>query len=233
MKSFLGKLIRLIGKLLVWFFILSIGNVVLFRWMPVLFTPLMIIRWVEYVADEKEEAHIRYDWVPLDEISASMQQAVIASEDQKFLEHNGFDLKAMQKAWEGNKKGKNVKGASTITQQTVKNVFLWPSRTYLRKGLEAYFTVLVELIWTKERILEVYLNVVEVGKGKYGVAIAARDFYQTEPAKLGQRQSAMIAAILPSPRRWNPTRPTPYIVGRQAWIMGQMRNLGPLPWLEK
>lgn len=230
-------MIRAIGRILwktaFWFFVLSIGSVLVFRWMPVLVTPLMVIRWVEYMGDAEAKAQIRYDWVPMEEISESMQRAVMASEDQKFLDHNGFDWEAMERAWEGNKKGKNVKGASTITQQTVKNVFLWPSRTYLRKGLEAYFTFLVELIWTKERILEVYLNVVEVGKGQYGVSVAASDFFKTSPGKLGQRQSALIAAILPSPRRWNPARPTPYLVGRQAWIMGQMRNLPALPWLEK
>lgn len=229
MKKTLNWLGRIFWKTLVWFFILSVASVFLFRWMPVWFTPLMIIRSLEYLRADEEKIEINYRWVSIDEISKPMQLAVIASEDQKFLEHNGFDWEAMEKAWKGNKNGKNVKGASTISQQTAKNVFLWPSRTYLRKGLEAYFTFLIELIWTKERILEVYLNVAEMGKGQYGVETAAREFYQTDASSLNQRQAAMIAAILPSPRRWNPARPTPYLVGRQAWIMTQMRNLGPLP----
>ncbi|MHA7130583.1 monofunctional biosynthetic peptidoglycan transglycosylase [Algoriphagus namhaensis] len=229
MKKGITWLWRIIWKTVLWFFVGSVGLVVLYRFVPVPITPLMIIRWVEYKS-AGEEYGIAYDWTPMEEISSAMQRAVVASEDQKFTQHNGFDWEAMQTAWENNKKGKNVKGASTITQQTVKNVFLWPGRTYLRKGLEAYFTVLVELIWPKERILEVYLNVIEVGSGKYGVGTAASSFYKTTPAKLNSSQAAMIAALLPSPRRWNPNRPTPYLVGRQGWIRVQMRNLGPLPW---
>lgn len=164
----------------------------------------------------------------MSEISKNAPQAVYASEDQKFLDHNGFDMEAMEKAWEGNKKGKRIKGASTITQQTVKNVFLWPARSYVRKVLEAYFTVLVELIWPKERIMEVYLNVIEMGEGIYGIEAAAQAYYNKPAAKLNRSQSAMIAAVLPNPRRWTPAKPTSYIVGRQGWILRQMNNLTPL-----
>jgi len=203
--------------------------VVLYRFVPVPFTPLMIIRWVEYKTDGQDFG-IEYSWRPMADISKAMQKAVVASEDQKFLSHNGFDFDAMKTAWEKNKQGKTVKGASTISQQTAKNVFLWPARTYLRKGLEAFFTILIELIWSKERILEAYLNVIEVGSGKYGVTTAAKSFYNTTPDKLQSSQAAMVAALLPSPRRWNPNRPTPYLIGRQAWIRVQMNNLPNLPW---
>jgi monofunctional biosynthetic peptidoglycan transglycosylase len=216
---------RLIWKSALWFFLLSIGFTILYRFVPVPITPLMVIRLFEQAFDEKKEIRLKKDWVPFSEISKNAPQAVYASEDQKFLDHNGFDFEAMEKAWENNKKGKRVKGASTITQQTVKNVFLWPSRSYLRKGLEAYFSVLVELIWSKERIMEVYLNVIEMGDGIYGIEAAAQTYYKKPASKLNRNQAAMIAAVLPNPRRWNPTKPTPYITGRQAWILRQMNNL--------
>jgi monofunctional biosynthetic peptidoglycan transglycosylase len=219
---------KFIWKSMLWFFILSIGLTILYRFVPIPITPLMVIRLVEQATDEKKEMRLYKDWVPMSEISKNAPQAVYASEDQKFLDHNGFDLEAMNKAWEGNKKGKRIKGASTITQQTVKNVFLWPARSYVRKGLEAYFTVLVELIWSKERIMEVYLNVIEMGEGIYGIEAAAQTYYNKPAAKLNRSQSAMIAAVLPNPRRWTPARPTPYIVGRQGWILRQMNNLEPL-----
>ena len=139
-------------------------------------------------------------------------------------------MEAKKKAWEGNKKGKRIKGASTITQQTVKNVFLWPGRNYVRKGLEAYFTVLVEFLWPKERIMEVYLNVIEMGPGIYGIEAAAQTFYGKPAKKLTRGEAAMIAAVLPNPIRWSPRRPTNYISGRQGWILRQMNNLEPLGW---
>ncbi len=219
---------RLIWKTTLWFFALSIGLTILYRFVPIPITPLMVIRLVEQAFDEKKEVRLYKDWVPFSEISKNAPQAVYGSEDQKFLDHNGFDFESMEKAWENNKKGKRVKGASTITQQTVKNVFLWPSRSYLRKGLEAYFTVLVEFLWSKERIMEVYLNVIEMGDGIYGIEAAAQTYYKKPAAKLNRNQAAMIAAVLPNPRRWNPSRPTNYIVGRQAWILRQMNNLAPI-----
>ena len=134
----------------------------------------------------------------------------------------------MEKAWENNKKGKRVKGASTISQQTAKNVFLWPGRTMLRKGLEAYFTFLIELIWSKERIMEVYLNVIEMGEGIYGIQAASQTYFKKPAEKLSRNEAALIAAVLPNPRRWSPARPTPYIQGRQSWILRQMNNLPPV-----
>jgi len=219
---------RWIWKITLWFFGLSIGLTIVYRFIPVPITPLMVIRVVENAFDEKRDVRLVKDWVPFSQISKNAPQAVYASEDQKFLDHNGFDFEAMETAWENNKKGKRVKGASTITQQTVKNVFLWPGRSYLRKALEAYFTVLVELIWPKERIMEVYLNVIEMGDGIYGIEAAAQTYYKKPAAKLNRSQAAMIAAVLPNPRRWTPKKPTPYIVGRQAWILRQMNNLAPI-----
>jgi monofunctional biosynthetic peptidoglycan transglycosylase len=226
------KVIRWIGKLIwkisLWFFGLSIGLVILYRFVPVPVTPLMVIRLVEQAFDPKKDVRLYKDWVSIDEMSRHAPQAVYAAEDQKFMDHNGFDIEAMEKAWENNKKGKRIKGASTITQQTVKNVFLWPSRSYVRKGLEAYFTVLVELIWSKERIMEVYLNVIEMGNGIYGIEAASQTFFNKSASKLSQSQAALIAAVLPNPRRWSPAKPTGYIRGRQAWIVRQMNNLEPL-----
>lgn len=223
--KWLGKLML---KITIWFFIISIGLTVVYRFVPVPITPLMVIRTVEQAFDSEKEVRLKKDWVPLSEMSKNAPQAVYASEDQNFLEHTGFDIEAMKKAWENNKNGKRVKGASTITQQTVKNVFLWPSRTYLRKGLEAYFTVLVELIWSKERIMEVYLNVIEMGDGIYGIEAASQFYFDVPASKLTKNQAALIAAVLPNPRRWSPAKPTPYIQGRQTWIKRQMNNLAPL-----
>ncbi len=219
---------RIIWKTTMWFFIISIGLTIIYRFVPVPITPLMVIRLVEQTFDPEKKVRLYKDWVPMSEISRHAPQAVFAAEDQKFLTHKGFDFEAMEKAWVNNKKGKRIKGASTITQQTVKNVFLWPGRSYLRKGLEAYFTVLVELLWSKERIMEVYLNVIEMGDGIYGIEAAAQAYYNKPASKLNRNQAAMIAAVLPNPIRWTPAKPTGYIRGRQSWIMRQMNNLEPL-----
>lgn len=222
------RFFRLIFKMILWFFILSIGFTILYRFVPVPITPLMVIRLWEQAWDEKKDIRLTKDWVSMSKISRHMPQAVVAAEDQKFLDHWGFDMEAMEKAWEGNKRGKRIKGASTITQQTAKNVFLWPNRNFVRKGLEAYFTLLMELLWSKERIMEVYLNVIEMGDGIYGIEAAAQTYFKKPAAKLNRSEAAVIAAVLPNPRRWNPSRPTGYIRGRQSWIMRQMNNLAPV-----
>jgi monofunctional glycosyltransferase len=226
--KFIKKIFRFFFKLAIWFFIISIGLTIIYRFIPVPVTPLMVIRLWEQAWDEKKEVRLYKDWVSIDNISKHMPQAVYAAEDQKFLDHNGFDWKAMEEAWEKNKKGKRIKGASTISQQTAKNVFLWPSRNLVRKGLEAYFTFLIELIWSKERIMEVYLNVIEMGPGIYGIEAASQTFYNKPASKLTRQQAAMIAAVLPNPIRWSPAKPTGYIRGRQSWILRQMNNLAPL-----
>lgn len=226
--KFIKKIFRFLFKIALWFFIISIGLTIFYRFVPVPVTPLMVIRLWEQAWDEKKEVRLYKDWVSIDNISKHMPQAVYAAEDQKFLEHNGFDWKAMEEAWEKNKKGKRIKGASTISQQTAKNVFLWPSRNLIRKGLEAYFTFLIETIWTKERIMEVYLNVIEMGPGIYGIEAASQTFYNRPASKLTRQQAAMIAAVLPNPIRWSPAKPTGYIRGRQSWILRQMNNLAPI-----
>jgi monofunctional biosynthetic peptidoglycan transglycosylase len=226
--KFIKKIFRFLFKIALWFFIISIGLTIIYRFIPVPVTPLMVIRLWEQAWDEKKDVRLYKDWVSIDNISKHMPQAVYAAEDQKFLEHNGFDWKAMEEAWEKNKKGKRIKGASTISQQTAKNVFLWPSRNLVRKGLEAYFTFLIETIWTKERIMEIYLNVIEMGPGIYGIEAASQTFYNRPASKLTRQQAAMIAAVLPNPIRWSPAKPTGYIRGRQSWILRQMNNLAPI-----
>lgn len=157
-----------------------------------------------------------------------MTLAVVASEDNRFLEHHGFDLEAIEKALDYNqkKKGKKVRGASTISQQTAKNVFLWPQRSWIRKGLEVYFTVLIEFVWGKKRIMEVYLNVAETGKGIYGVEMAAQQYFGKPASRLTRSESALLAAILPNPLKWNPANPTPYLRERKDWILWNMGNIG-------
>jgi monofunctional biosynthetic peptidoglycan transglycosylase len=197
--------------------------VVIYKWVPVPFTPLMAIRYFE-----NPEEDIQHDWVAMEKISDNLKLAVIASEDQNFPVHSGFDYEAIQKAMEDNKKGKRVRGASTISQQTAKNVFLWPQRSWFRKGLEVYFTFWIELLWSKERILEVYLNSIEMGQGVYGAEAAARAWFGKSAENLTAYEAAAIAAILPNPRQYRAKPASSYIQGRQAWIVRQMRNLGTL-----
>jgi monofunctional biosynthetic peptidoglycan transglycosylase len=227
MKVF-GKIANWLGQILLAFVIYSLGLTLIYRWVPVYFTPLMGIRLVEQALDKDKELQLVKDWAPIDEISTHMVQAVVAAEDQKFLDHFGFDVEAIQKALAGNQTGRNLKGGSTISNQTAKNVFLWPGRNYFRKGLEAYFTLLIELFWSKERIMEVYLNVIETGEVVYGVEAAAQVFYHKPASKLNRNEAAMIAAVLPNPRRWSPASPTGYNYQRQSWILRNMNNLKPV-----
>ncbi len=220
---------RKLGKIFLWsifaFFVSTAATVGLYRWLPVYITPLVAIRTIEYGLEGKW-VPINKDWISIDEISPHLQKAVIASEDPKFLSHNGFDFEAIAKAIDANKRRKIKMGASTISQQTAKNVFLYPSRTYLRKGLEAYFTVLVEAMWDKRRILEVYLNVIELGPGVYG-AEAASQYYWKKPAiKMTLGEAQLFAAILPNPRRWNPTKPTNFVLKRRNFIRRNLVLLG-------
>ena len=189
----------------------------------------MIIRSIEQKIDGKPMI-LSHDWVPLEEISPHLQKAVIASEDQLFLTQYGFDFNALEKAYANNQKRKNIKGGSTISQQTAKNVFLWPGRSYIRKGFEAYFTVLIELIWGKERIMEVYLNSIEMGNGVYGAQEASRVWYRKEAVNLTQREAAGIAAILPNPRKFKATNSSSYINRRKNAIERQMRFIGTIDY---
>lgn len=220
----LKVIIRFIRRVIILFFLLSIVSVIFFRYIPVYFTPLMGIRTFEQIRDKKNP-RLLHTWMSYDDISVNMKRAVIASEDQLFFNHKGFDKKQIKKAIEENKKRKRPRGASTISQQTAKNVFLWPQSSWLRKGLEAYFTVLIELLWSKERILHVYLNSMETGDGVYGAEAVARSHFNTTAGKLTQAQSALIAATLPNPLRYSSKNPSAYVYKRQAFILQQMRYI--------
>ena len=222
------KIRRIILKIIFWFLGLSIFSTILFRFIPIPITPLMIIRCVQQKADGKE-LKMSKDWTCLEEISPVMPLAVMAAEDQNFEEHFGFDLEAIRKAEQYNDrhKGKKLKGASTITQQTAKNVFLWPSRSWIRKGFEVYFTFLIEIFWSKKRIMEVYLNVIETGDGIYGVEAASKKYFHKPSSKLSITEAARIAAILPDPRNWNPVRPSARVQRKAQRIvkyMGQLKT---------
>ncbi|WP_417888400.1 monofunctional biosynthetic peptidoglycan transglycosylase [Xanthomarina gelatinilytica] len=223
------RIFKFIFKLLLWQLVFSIGMVFLYKWVPVPVTPLMVIRSVENYQDQKPMGW-KHDWVSLDQISKNLQLAVICSEDQNFLKHNGFDVEAIEKAYLDNKKGKRIKGASTISQQTAKNVFLWTQRSWFRKGLEVYFTFLIESIWSKERIMEVYLNSIEMGPGIYGAEAAAIYWYKKPASKLSQYESASIAAILPNPLKYKANPATNYIERRKIWIVRQMGYFGKLDY---
>jgi monofunctional biosynthetic peptidoglycan transglycosylase len=223
------KILRWIWKAMLCFFGLSILSVIIFKWVPIPFTPLMVTRIIEFKL-EGDDAIYSHKWVPLEDISPNLQKAVIASEDGNFLKHNGFDFEAMQKAFKNNNKGKRLKGGSTISQQTAKNIFLWQGRSYIRKGLEAYFTVLIELIWGKERIMEVYLNSIEMGNGVYGAQEAARHWYSKTATNLTPREAAGIAAILPNPRKFKASNSSSYINRRKDKIMRVMRHVGKIEY---
>jgi monofunctional biosynthetic peptidoglycan transglycosylase len=210
------------------FFASTILVVVAYKVMPVVVTPLMVIRSVENLAHGKSPFW-HHTWVSLKDISPDMPVAVMASEDQRFLIHHGFDFDAIQKAMKRNEAaGKKKYGASTISQQTAKNVFLWQGRTWLRKGLETYFTVLIEFIWGKERIMEVYLNSIEMGDGIYGSEAVAQWHFHCTAAQLTRQQCALIAATLPNPLRFSSQTPSPYVLRRQSWILKQMKHINTL-----
>ncbi len=217
-------------KALLWFFGITIFLVIFFKWIPVPFTPLMIFRAYETRPESKGKYKSSHDWVPIENISLNAQKAVIASEDGNFLSHNGFDFKAMQLAMKNNSKGKKLKGGSTISQQTAKNVFLWQGRSYFRKALEAYFTFLIELIWGKERIMEVYLNSIEMGDGVYGIEAATQYWYNKPCNSLTKREAAGIAAILPNPRKFKANHSTNYIETRKSKIVRRMAYIGKISY---
>ena len=217
-------------RVVVAFFASTILSVVILRFIPVWFTPLMFIRCGEQISDGRE-LKLKHSWVSLDEMSPSMPVAVIASEDANFLKHHGFDYKAIENAAIRNKKHpeKQRLGASTISQQTAKNVFLWPGRSWVRKGFEVYFTTLIELLWSKQRIMEVYLNSIEMGEGIYGVESVARHHFGTTAKALSRSQCALIAATLPNPRKFSSKNPSSYVLKRQKRIMHEMKFVPSFP----
>ncbi len=224
-RSFLKRALRLFAKVCIGFVGISFVWVVLLKFIPPPPNILMIGQWF---ALHGEEPRLDYRFRSFENIHSNLGLAVVAAEDQRFAQHRGFDIEAIEKAIEHNRKGKKVRGASTISQQTAKNVFLWPSRSWVRKGLEVWFTALIELIWGKERILEVYVNVAEFGSGIYGAEAASQRYFGKSAAKLTRGESALLAAVLPSPRRYSAENPSNYVRRRQSWILRQMSNLRSL-----
>ncbi|MDR1681151.1 MAG: monofunctional biosynthetic peptidoglycan transglycosylase [Prevotellaceae bacterium] len=203
-------------------FVLSLAQVLAYRWLPVSHTPLMLLRAWEHRHDSAWT--VRYQWVPRQAISPQMTLAVIASEDNRFEQHWGFDWYEIDRA-RNREKRTRIRGASTITQQVAKNLFLWPQRSWLRKGLEAYYTVLIECCWSKARIMEVYLNIVETGAGTYGVEAAAQRYYKKSALALTASEAAMIAVCLPNPIRRNPAKPTAYLLKRRQAVLKLMGKI--------
>lgn len=220
-----------IPRLLLWFLLLFFGltllPVLLLRVVPAWTSSFMIHYQIERLTSERKLPALKHDWVSWKEIAPAAKLAVIASEDQNFSEHFGFDMEAIGKAVKHNKKSRRKRGASTITQQLAKNLFLWPQRSWLRKGLEVGYTLLIELVWPKKRVLEVYLNVAEFGEGVYGVEAAAQKFFGKPASKLSGHEAALLAAVLPNPRRFRAAAPSGYVQNRAAWIQTQMNRLGP------
>lgn len=221
---------RFLVASLIYCFAASITTVLVFKWAPPLFTPLMVIRKVEAIFKGKETI-IYYSWTPIDKMDPNLALAVVAAEDQKFPKHYGFDAKAIAEAIESNAEGKRVRGGSTISQQVAKNMFLWPGQNFIRKGLEAYFTCLLEIIWGKKRILEVYLNVAETGEMTFGFPAGAKRFLKTPPDNVSAQQAARLAAVLPNPRVYSAKNPSAYVHKRIDWITKQMHQLGGKKYL--
>lgn len=210
----------------------SVLLVLMFRIVPVFGSMVMVERKVQSWL-MAEPIDIRHDWVSWDRLSGNAKIAVIAAEDQNFPHHHGFDFEQLREALSAWRAGEDLRGASTISQQTAKNLFLWTGRNWLRKGLEAWFTLLIELLWPKERILEVYLNIAEWGGGVFGLEMAARHYYGVSAADLSETQASRLAAILPNPREWSASAPTPYVLERSHWIQRQMRQLGGTSYLQQ
>ncbi|WP_374163166.1 monofunctional biosynthetic peptidoglycan transglycosylase [Arcticibacter sp. MXS-1] len=218
------NILKVVKRAILYFFAITILWVLIYRFVNPPVTWLMLQRGFERKANDKAWK-IDKEWRDFDELSNNLKCAAISGEDAGFMNHWGFDANAIQKAYLKNKEGKPMRGGSTISQQTAKNVFLWPGRSWIRKGFEAYFTILIEIFWSKERILEVYLNVIEMGDGIYGAEAATQAYYNKPSQKLTKRQAALLIAVLPNPRKWNPTHPTPYIRYKAALIRKNMRIL--------
>ncbi|WP_339408957.1 monofunctional biosynthetic peptidoglycan transglycosylase [Pseudomonas sp. EA_35y_Pfl2_R5] len=223
---------RRLLKLLLWLMLASVLLVLLFRWVPPPGTALMAERKIESWVDDKP-INLQRSWRPWSELPDDLKMAVIAGEDQKFAEHWGFDVAAIQAALEHNQQGGSLRGASTLSQQVAKNLFLWSGRSWLRKGFEVWFTGLIELLWPKQRILEVYLNSVEWGDGVFGAEAAARHHFKVGAPYLSRQQSSLLAAVLPNPREWSASRPSAHISRRASWIRQQMWQLGGSHYLNR
>lgn len=227
MKNVLKRILLWIRNVILLLFALSLFFVILYKYVPVYYTPSMLIYSLSQLK-EGEDTSILHKWVPLKEISQNLVQAAVASEDNLFLIHNGFDFEQIEIAQREAAKGKRLRGASTISQQTAKNVFLWQGRSWLRKGLESYFTVLIEFVWGKERIMEVYLNSIEMGKGVFGVEAVSKINFQKKAEELTAQEAALIAVSLPNPKEFDSANPSAYMLKRQAKIMSLMAKIVPV-----
>ncbi len=216
---------KIFKKIIMYFLAITLLLVIIFKWVPVPITPLMVIRCIEQKSDGKE-LKLQKDWEPLENISNNLQLAVVCTEDQNYLTHNGFDFSAIRKAMAENKWKKRKRGASTISQQTAKNLFLWQGRNFIRKGLEVYFTFLIEIFWSKERIMEVYLNIIEMGDGVYGAEAASQHYFHKPANHLTNQQAAAIAVILPNPFKFSANHPSRYSLKRQSFALRQMGYWG-------
>lgn len=230
--QFIRRLPKIILKIILGFIILSVISVLMLKWINPLTSSIMVQRKIEAIVTFKERQMIAYEWFSYDNISKQMAVAVIAAEDQNFPYHFGFDFEQIEKALKQHERGRRLRGASTITQQVAKNLFLWEGRSLVRKGLEAYFTLLIELLWTKERTLEVYLNIIEMGDMIFGVGAASQLYFKKLPGKLTRSQAALLTATIPNPKRFSTKKPSGYILRRQNWILGQMSSLGGTSYLK-
>ena len=221
------KIIKYIKYFFIIYFASTILTTIIYRFINPPATPLMVFRLIEQIGDG-QGMKLKKHWVPIEDISNNLIQSTVAAEDQLFLEHHGFDFEAIEKAYNHNTKGKKIRGGSTISQQTAKNVFLLPSRTWLRKGLEVYFTALIEVFWSKKRIMEVYLNVIEMGDGIYGADKASEIYFNKHAKKLTVGEAAAITACLPNPINFNPSKPSSYILRRQQLIIKRMEQIEPV-----
>jgi monofunctional glycosyltransferase len=221
-----GWLLRWLAALLLLWVLATFAAVLLLRWLPPASSSFMLQARLDAWRAADRNYHTEYQWVSLEQISPQAAIAVIASEDQTFPFHAGFDFNSIREAVRASEHGKRLRGASTISQQVAKNLFLWGAHSMVRKALEAYFTVLIEALWPKERILEVYLNIAQFGEGVYGVQSAAKRFWHEPALRLDSEQSALLAAVLPNPRQLHADRPSRYVLQRRDWILGQMRGLG-------
>ena len=222
-----------LARIISGFFLLSFLAVLSMRWInPPTSSFMMQRQWQAWWNDE-ENFELRYDWVSYEQMTWKVKIAAITSEDQRFAEHWGVDFKEVQEVIKESKRGEDLRGASTITQQTAKNLFLWPAQNYLRKGVEAYFALLMELLWPKTRILEMYLNIAEFGDGVYGVQAASRYYFNTSPANLSKPQAALMVTALPSPKRYNLAAPSGYMMRRQSWNLEYMNYLGNQAYLQR
>jgi monofunctional glycosyltransferase len=232
-RSIFSRIFNFFVKTFLILLLLSVLSVTVLRWINPVSGSIMVQRKIDAILSDKKNKQIHYEWYGYNEISKNIALAVIASEDQNFPFHFGFDIGQIEKAIDEHKSGRRLRGASTITQQVAKNLFLWESKSFIRKGFEAYFTLLIEVFWSKERILEVYLNIAETGDMVFGVGAASKIYFRKEPRKLSASEAALLAAILPNPKRYSLRKGSAYMLMRQNWILSQMNLLGGIAYLNK